>query len=749
MMGDGGAEAGYEENPEDKERRVQEYGRLCDTLKNLRDEAVKGRAESGIEEIWQEDEDFYLGIDGASKPELRKSTSTEGGLRSVTPGSNTTPQSRVFVEITRPYVDAASARVADMLLPTDDRNWMLAPTPIPDMVTAASKAPAQALTPADVVGQPPAPTQGQPVQMPGQPPAMVAPPTPEQQAADKARAVIEAAKTSAEKAQTQIDDWLTQSLFLDECRSVIDDAARIGVGIIKGPIPKRMRKKAVVKELQRVGIVIAESIEPISVRVNPFNFYPDPTCGEDIQKGKYCFEFDEMNGRQLADLKGTPGYLDDVIDEILEEGPDGHKDTTRRTEKRSQSDAEKYGVWYFHGYLSAEDLDLMGTAHGAGKQFPVIGTMVNDKIIKAALSPLDSGEFPYDVFIWQRRAGHWAGKGVARQMRTEQLGVNAATRAMMDNMGQASRPHKMMKGGVVSQGADPWTWIIDPDADAGDVANAMRFFNYPSQQVELMNVIQFWMQRAEDATGLPMLLQGQLGRSPDTVGGMQMLNNNASTVLRRIAKNYDARITERHIGRYYEWLLIHGKDDSAKGDFQIKARGSSALVERDMQAQVLLQSVNLALNPRFGLDPKKIMAKFLKSQRLDVKDLELSDEDAQKMSQPPQDPRIAVAQIREEGAGKRLQMELVARKEMEAMEFQFREWEKKIDATLAAAEMDGDKEINREQIKRALFDTTAKLRTQMELSMAAMRQADDHNRQAVTPPTEPVGRAENGAAFIQ
>ena len=41
---------------------------------------------------------------------------------------------------------------------------------------------------------------------------------------------------------------------------------------------------------------------------------------------------------------------------------------------------------------------------------------------------------------------------------------------------------------------------------------------------------------AEDITGLPLIMQGS-GSAPDTVGGMQMVNNNASTVLRRIARN--------------------------------------------------------------------------------------------------------------------------------------------------------------------------------------------------------------------
>ena len=86
---------------------------------------------------------------------------------------------------------------------------------------------------------------------------------------------------------------------------------------------------------------------------------------------------------------------------------------------------------------------------------------------------------------------------------------------------------------------------------------------------------------AEDSTGINFLLQGQQGSAPDTVGGMELLHRNASALLRRIARIYDENVTERHIKRYHEWLLLYG-DDQDKCDLQTQAIGSSALVEREI-----------------------------------------------------------------------------------------------------------------------------------------------------------------------
>lgn len=739
----------YEEQMDEREesmraerQRKEDYDRLCTTLKVFREAAVKGKAESGIEEIWIEDQEYYDGIDDANRPHSGSKPSTMTGV--VIRGRDEKQdmhRSKVFLEKTRPYVDAAAARIADMLLPTDDRNWVIEPTPVPDLIEQLKdETPLQDQNGQPIMAETP---DGQPIQ------ATVK---------DQAERIMGDAKKACEKAQTRIDDWLTESMYLDECRLVIDDACRIGVGILKGPIPKKQRKKAVMQALEGIGIIIQESIVPYSCRVDPWNFYPDPDCGEDIQRGKYCFEKDDISGRMLGDLKGVPGYLEDVIDKILEEGPDGHKEeNTNRPSSRNRTDAELYQIWYFYGYLSAEDLDLFGEEHGEGQQFPVVATMVNDKIIKAALSPLDSGEFPYDIFTYQRRPGHWAGKGVARQMRTAQRGANSSARALMDNMGESARPHRVINRNAMDPGPDRWTWYAKDGEDVPDVRQAMYFFDYPSKQLELMNIVQFWAKDAEDATGLPMLLQGQLGKAPDTVGGMEMLANNASSVLRRIAKNYDVRITERHIGRYYEWLLIHGPDDSEKGDFTVKARGSSALIERDSQAQLLMQLVAISKDPAYELSPAKIAAKILKSQRLDVDDIKMDDAEKQQVQQmmqaqqpqQPQDMSLQIAQLNAQARSQDKQMELQAKSQMEQMRLDFEAQQAEldrqnklaiavIDERLQSTQLTVDERNTLAKIKAELAQTSAKLRVQKELAT-----------QVITPPSEPPQRAPNGQAFQQ
>lgn len=755
-------EAGEETRLSEQEVTARLEG-LGTRIKELRDEAVKARESSGIESAWLEDEEYYQGIDEYNREEHKlKPTSPDGRvIIEQKAAANKEKRSTVFVKLTRPYVDAAAARVSDMLLPTDDRNWDIRPTPIPDLIgQLKDKTPVmdesgnQVMQPElDENGEPkqgPTMMGGQPMMGPDGNP-MVGPVSRPMTTADLAKKAIQEAKDSAEKARDRMDDWLVQCQYHAQVRLVIEDAARIGTGILKGPCPQSIRRRAVVRAMEGVGIIIKDEILPCSRVVNPWNFYPDPSCGENIQKGKFVFERDDISARILSELKRDPTYLKDKIDQILKDGPKDRHGNSKRPRENKANEKEQFEIWYFHGYLDSEDLEAAGCECGDEEQYPAIVVMVNDTVIKAMLEPLDSGEFPYDVMIWQRRPGHWAGIGVSRQMRTSQDGVNAGTRNLMDNAGLSSGPVLIIDRSKIEP-ADgsgnfrlgPRTVFVTTDDFEGSVKDAITWVNITCLQQELMAIISFWMQRAEDETGLPMLLQGQQGKAPDTVGGMTMLQNNASSVLRRIARTFDDRITEPHIGRYYEWLLLHGEDDAEKGDFQIDARGSSALVERDMQTQALIQTLGASANPVYGLDPEKTMQEVLKSQRLDPKRLELDEAKKKAMQQNhPQDPRIVVKGMELQARDKELQATQAFEKHQADMEFAFREWEKKLDATLEAAKLDGDKNMNDDTLKTALARETMKLRAQIRLAMSDTYRS----AQVATPSFEPPGRATPGRAF--
>lgn len=767
------AEGDALQNPEAE--RARKLDAMGEALAKKRQEAISAREASGIEAQWIEDEEFYQGIDDANRNEHSNAWRTKPPGQYQTQVASQT-RSTVFVNITRPYCDAAAARIADMLLPTDDRNWQLGPTPIPDLVeiSKGNIPPAMQTQMAAVAGDQAKVDE------------MVA------GLQQQAQQIIAEAKKKAEKAAERIDDWQVEGQWHAEVRKVIENSARIGTGVLKGPVPVKRKTVALVDVdssgqptekpnlFQRLlgGIkklfnaaqqavkatIIKEEIKPASKSIDPWNFYPDGACGENIHNGSHTWERDRITQRQLEDLKNTPGYITSQIDECIKEGP--QKAIAKKKEEPdallAEADDKRFEIWYFHGTVGRDELIAAGCDCDDNEHpsIPAMVTMVNNRVIRGALNPLDSGDFPYDVFPWQRKSGMPWGNGVGRQGRTPQRIVNAGARNMMDNGGLSAGCQIVIKQGIITPQDQQWSlsprkvWLAAEDADIDDVRKAMTFFEIPSRQKELMEIVQFGLKMMEDATGLPMLLQGQIGKAPDTVGGMTMLNNNASAVLRRLARTFDDCITEPHIRRYYNWLLQYGEDDE-KGDFTLDARGSSALVERDIQAQEISQMGAIVTNPVFGLDPKKWARELLKSRKFDPKNFEFDDDKWEKivegMSQKPQDPRVAVAQLRAQ-----------TDERLKALDQQFESQENdkkhQVDLVLGQLEqhieemrLTGAKEISFDKIKAMLADTAMKLSTQRELSVATLG-VDVHKHHVpaaavATPPVEPAGRAPAGESF--
>lgn len=223
--------------------RVAILDALGTSLASRRRDAVSFKASSGIEAEWEEDESFYQGYDEANRHEFVNTSSKPTESGGSAEAKDKTAGSTVFPNITQPYVDAVSARVGDMLLPTDDRNYALKHTPIPEMLEGAPELPvptAQQLATPAMPGQP---GPGGLTMMPGSEQQAI--PEPVLTVVQQAKAAFEKMKAEAarkaENAENHIDDWLQEAQYHAEMRKAIDDAAKLGSGVIKGPVPVKRK----------------------------------------------------------------------------------------------------------------------------------------------------------------------------------------------------------------------------------------------------------------------------------------------------------------------------------------------------------------------------------------------------------------------------------------------------------------------------------------------------------------------------
>lgn len=735
------------------ERKKQESDQIVldnlgHKIAKIRDEAIAARQESGFEKIWQEDEDYYNGIDDKNRATSTylKSRSISGGL--TTNNSTSSPNDCIeFFNITRPFSDAAESRVGDMLLPQNDWPFHIKPTPVPEFDKHEDDN-----TPMLVDHS------GNPISVGGA-------------IKDRNKKVAE----SVEKAEATIKDWLVECNYKNENRKAIAGAIQVGTGILKGPFPQKKKYR----KMEGGALQITEVIAPVTKQISHWDFYPDMNCGEDIQEGDYVIERDYLTARQLRNLKGTPGYIDSAIDKVLEEGPSKVLLKNRSANDRL-NDGDRFEIWYYYGSIDHKDIMLLDDAYAEECQDkeedtqkdPInsIVVMINTTVIKGVRSPLEDSGYPFDIMTWKRVANYPFGVGVPREGRVAQKTVLASFRTMMKNMGLASVP--MIA--ILRSALDPVEngnyelyggkqWIINEDSGVKNAAEAIQSIVIPSMQEPLTALIQLGSKMMEDSTGITFLMQGQQGSAPDTVGGMMMMLQSSSTVLRNVVRKFD-EVTKNQVTRYYDWLLMYGEDDE-KADLTIEAIGSASLAEREMQAMNLPQLMQYAMNPAFGKSPTKVLDEWLRAMKFEPSKFDLDEEEKQAMAQQqgPSDPRIEVAKMNVEKdlkiAEQDSQIEMAKIKkdsdrdatfaagvtERNQITYQSNIEELKLKRDLAIMDYASKHQMQLDDIKAKLSDSAMKLSVQKEL--ASMDEGSVS--QVMKPPTEPPQHAQPGKAFEQ
>lgn len=665
-MGMEGAEPAGEDQTEGALiTRLEQFGSM---VKGWVSEAVAAREASGIESRWREDLRQYYGEDLTNSQRRSLAEEAAEGPQSSRKEGERQTKSRIVVNITRPKTNAAIARMADMLLPTDDKNWGIQPTPNPKLSDSLSDTTTQ-LT-----------HQGQDLQNPDGSPA-----TP----ASAAENMMTEATKRSKAMEREIDDQLTECNYNAEQRKGLWDLGVLGTIILRGPYAKtRVSRKWEESPGRPDRWVAQETIDtvPAATRVSPWRFYPDPSCGGDIQNSRYTVEEDDYNSKTLRALRKQDGYVVSQIDACLREGPRSIKSSGRSMERRYVEGEYQYDeksifeVFIVHGEFTKGDLNAAGVegceCDETDSEDAISGGVLlcNGRVIKAFMNPMDGGDLPYSVAVYEKIDGQVFGVGVPYVLRNPQRVVTAAWRMVMDNAALSSGGQVVINRKLIEPADGSWrlsgtkVWWAREGTD--DVTKAFATFQFDTRQQEIMQVIDKAMQFAEDESSMPALMEGSTTDAPQTVGVATTLTNNANTVLRRLVKSYDDDITDSMITRFYNWNMEHSEKAEIKGDYQIDARGSSVLLVRDLQKQALQQSGQFVLHPQLGPFHLRMGYDWLRtmyeSNHITPDSILISDDKVEGViknmqeaaKQQPQDPQIQIAQMKIEAGQAELKAKL-------------------------------------------------------------------------------------------
>lgn len=211
-------------------------------------------------------------------------------------------------------------------------------------------------------------------------------------------------------------------------------------------------------------------------------------------------------------------------------------------------------------------------------------------------------------------------------MRHPQRIINSAWRAMLDNAAKTVGPQVVVNKRLITPSDGNWeatpfkVWEMDSNVQWAEVQKAFGVFHFDSRQSDMANILQLALSLLDREAGVPMISQGEQGQVTPTLGGMSMLMNAANAVRRQQVKEYDDNITKPMIRRFYNWNMQFSEDAAIKGDFEVQARGTSALLVKEIQTAQLTQILDkYSQNPNFApmFNPYEAMKTLLQSMHID------------------------------------------------------------------------------------------------------------------------------------
>lgn len=537
--------------------------------------------------------------------------------------------SRTFVPLTRRVCNLVEARLGDLLFPTDDRNFAVESSPVPELDEAARLA-----------KQLP---QDAPVDVEGRPVVASA-------VHEGIREMLDEAKRKAANMQRAIDDQLKECNYASEARKAIHDAIKLGTGIIKGPTVFGRTKRRWVMSDGAMALTVAENLNAAAARVDPWNFYPDLTASEVEESDHY--ERHRLTKARLVALIAQ-GFNEEAIERIVlagsnAAGHDANMDAQRVAAGTVGVQDKRFNLIEFTGSVDAEQLLACGCSDMPDDplmayQAKVWFSEFTGDVVKVAIEPMDTGEQPYSVFNWQKDTACIFGYGLPYEMRDMQDGTNSSYRAIQDNLGLTVGPQVVVNSKKIQPANG--SWGIEPNKvweltdSSTPVSNVFGFFQIDSQVSNLVAVFNLIKGLAEEIGGPQMAMAGSEAPSYAQAGamGMSIAFNAANVWMRRAVRNWDDQITTPLIARFVDWNMQYNPDPDVKGDVSVISRGTSALLEAEGQSQRIQLLVKMSQG--MGIPLRKMINQLRQmalAMRLDPDDLLPNDEEVEQMAQQQQ-----------------------------------------------------------------------------------------------------------------
>ena len=462
------------------------------------------------------------------------------------------------------------------------------------------------------------------------------------------------AKEAAKRMEKKILDQLEESSASRHLRGTAFEMALFGTGILKGPF-------ALEKEYANWNdegdydpvLKTVPRVENVSI----WNFYPD-SDGKNMDECEYVIQRHRMSASDLRGLKKRPYFKEDKIEECIDAGTNYTRKwwETDLEDYRNSYDIDRYEVLEFWGNIDSH------LAEQAGLDIPeelseadtlqVNCWVCHDKIIRLVINPFTPKRIPYFAAPYELNPYSFFGVGLAENMSDTQSLMNGFMRMAVDNA--------VLSGNLVFE-IDETNLVPGQDLSVypgkvfrrqgGAPGQALFGTKYPNVSSENMMMFDKARQIADDATGIPSYSHGQTGvqGTGRTAAGISMLMGAAQLSIKSVVKNIDDYLLQPLGEAFYAFNMQFNFDPDAKGDLEVKARGTESLMKNEVRSQRLLQLLQISSNPNLAAFVKLPVVLRELAQAMDL--------DAEKFINDEREAMIQAEIIKASGGGAQQQQQ--------------------------------------------------------------------------------------------
>lgn len=557
-------------------------------------------------------------------------------------------RSKVFVGLTRTKVMAAYSRIIDLLFQHGDAYFAVQETEIPQIDPLKAMQLREA-------------AQQQLIQASGLDPAanqdlvIARMKELESEFKDVEKKI---ATKAAEKMTRVILDQLQDVNAEQKLKESIMESCIFGSGAVKAGTVRIDRKKSYSKVMdpqtgqEKFALSEIEQPAPDLESVSIFDLYPDPFCTS-LEDCDGLFRRHVLTKRQFRELANLPGFDPEIVKYVLKQNKNGnHQEEDHERTRRQISgvhdhgESGRYEVLEYWGNIDGHALKENGFDLEEGvdltEDYSVCVWVSKEKVLKIMLNPISGYKIPYMIFPYEKSPHSFWGTGVPAMMRDSQTTMNAATRIWIDNMALSSGPLVEVNTDLLADGEDPtdihpWRVFLRSGGDGS--MPAVRFYQPIANANGLNQIVELFRRFADETTSLPSYTHGEQTRSMNkTATGISMLMGAANVALKSTIKNIDDFLLEPMVESLFHYNMEFGTDEEAKGDLKIVPRGSTALVQKEVQSQRLLQFLSLVSNPMDAalVDRGQLLRDIAKSMDIDPDEILKSTEQLQAEQQAAQ-----------------------------------------------------------------------------------------------------------------